>query len=70
RAQDSDEVISDRMAKAADEMTHWTEYQYVVINTDFENSTRHVQAILQAERLKRTRQIGLSNFVTRLRQGQ
>jgi guanylate kinase len=69
RAQDSDEVISDRMAKAADEMTHWTEYQYVVINTDFESSTRHVQAILQAERLKRTRQVGLANFVTRLRQG-
>jgi guanylate kinase len=70
RAQDSEAVISERMARAADEMTHWSEYDYVVVNVDFEESVRQVQAILSAERLKRPRLIGLSDFVTRLRQGQ
>jgi guanylate kinase len=70
RAQDSEEVIAGRMAKAADEMTHWDAYQYVVINDNFEDSVAKVEAILNAERLKRTRQGGLSDFVTRLRQGQ
>ncbi len=69
RAQDSEAVIAERMARAADEMTHWSEYDYVVVNVDFEESVRQVQAILEAERLKRTRLIGLSDFVTRLRQG-
>ncbi len=70
RAQDSEAVITERMARAADEMTHWSEYDYVVVNVDFEESVRQVQAILEAERLKRPRLIGLSDFVTRLRQGQ
>lgn len=70
RAQDSEAVITERMARAADEMTHWSEYDYVVVNVDFEECVRQVQAILSAERLKRPRQIGLSDFVTRLRQGQ
>ncbi len=70
RAQDSEAVITERMARAADEMTHWSEYDYVVVNVDFEESVRQVQAILEAERLKRPRLIGLSAFVTRLRQGQ
>ena len=70
RAQDSDAVISDRMAQATSEITHWSEYDYVVINHDFEASVAQVRAILQAERLRRTRQVGLSNFVTRLRHGQ
>ena len=70
RAQDSDVVIGDRMAQAADEITHWSEYQYVVINRDFEQSVAQISAILVAERLRRTRQIGLANLVTRLRHGQ
>ncbi|MFT5180266.1 MAG: guanylate kinase [Alphaproteobacteria bacterium] len=70
RAQDSEAVITERMARAADEMTHWSEYDYVVVNVDFEESVRQVQSILDAERLKRPRLVGLSDFVTRLRQGQ
>jgi guanylate kinase len=66
RAQDSDEVIHARMAKAADEMSHWTEYDYVVINTDIDRAFAEVQSILAAERLKRERQTGLSEFVRRL----
>ena len=69
RAQDSEAVITERMARAADEMTHWSEYDYVVVNVDFEESVRQVEAILKAERLKRPRLVGLSDFVTRLRQG-
>lgn len=69
RAQDSEVVITERMARAADEMTHWSEYDYVVVNVDFEESVRQVEAILNAERLKRPRLVGLSDFVTRLRQG-
>jgi len=69
RAQDSEAVIGERMARAADEMTHWSEYDYVVVNVDFEESVRQVQTILEAERFKRRRLIGLSDFVTRLRQG-
>jgi guanylate kinase len=66
RAQDSDQVIHARMAKAADEMSHWPEYDYVVINNDIDHAFREVQSILSAERLKRERQIGLSDFVRRL----
>ena len=63
RAQDSDDVIHTRMAKAADEMSHWAEYDYVVINKDIEDAFAEVQTILKAERLKRERQTGLSAFV-------
>jgi guanylate kinase len=63
RAQDSDDVIHARMAKADDEMSHWAEYDYVVINKDIEEAFGEVQAILKAERLKRERQAGLSAFV-------
>ena len=69
RAQDSDDVVAARMAKSADEMSHWPEYDYVIINHDLDNSVRQVQAILTAERLKRGRQVGLAEFVERLRQG-
>src|SRR5256885_1139849 len=68
RAQDSDEVIHARMTKAADEMSHWAEYDYVVINTDIDHAFAEVQAILAAERLKRERQTGLSAFVRRLQE--
>ena len=66
RAQDSDDVIRARMATAAEEMSHWAEYDYVVINTDIDRAFAEVQMILAAERLKRERQTGLSDFVRQL----
>jgi guanylate kinase len=63
RAQDTDAVIRARMAKVFDELSHWAEYDYVVINNDIERAFADVQAILSAERLKRERQTGLSTFV-------
>jgi guanylate kinase len=63
RAQDDYETIHRRMAKAADEMSHWFEYTYVVINRDLDESFADLKAILAAERLKRERQPGLSDFV-------
>jgi guanylate kinase len=69
RAQDDDVIIGRRMAKAADEMSHWAEYDYVVINRDLDRAFAEVQAILAAERLKRERQIGLSSFVRSLQAG-
>jgi guanylate kinase len=63
RALDDYETIHRRMAKAADEMSHWAEYDYVVINRDLEQAFTDVAAILAAERLKRERQSGLSDFV-------
>jgi guanylate kinase len=63
RAQDDYETIHRRMAKAADEMSHWAEYDYVVINHDLDQAFADVKAILAAERLKRERQPGLSDFV-------
>lgn len=69
RAQDSDEVVRTRMSKSADEMSHWPEYDYVIINRDLEQSVRQVRSILIAERARRNRQIGLADFVDRLRGG-
>ena len=69
RAQDSDEVVRSRMAKAADEMSHWAEYDYIIINHDLDQSVSQVEAILTAERLKRERRIGLRDFVEGLRSG-
>jgi guanylate kinase len=63
RAQDDYETIHRRMAKAADEMSHWAEYDYVVINRDLTQAFADVSAILAAERLKRERQPELSEFV-------
>lgn len=63
RAQDDYETIYRRMAKAADEMSHWAEYDYVVINRDLDQAFADVVTILAAERLKRERQSGLSDFV-------
>ena len=70
RAQDSDAEVARRMAKAADEMSHWAEYDYVIVNRGIEDSVRRVQAILTAERLRRDRQVGLHEFVKALREGQ
>jgi guanylate kinase len=69
RAQDAPEVIRTRMAKAADEMSHWAEYDYVVINREIADAFEDVCAILGAERLKRERQPGLSAFVRALQAG-
>ena len=66
RAQDTKAVIGVRMAKAGDEMSHWPEYDYVIVNHDKNNAFDEVRAILAAERLKRERQIGLSDFVRAL----
>jgi len=63
RAQDSEEVVKKRMSKAASEMSHWGEYDYIVINVDIEDSVAQVEAILTAERLSRPRQTGLPEFV-------
>ena len=54
------------MAKAADEMSHWSEYDYVIVNYDFKHALAEVRAILAAERLKRERRTGLSTFVRSL----
>ncbi len=66
RAQDDYETIHRRMAMAADEMSHWAEYDYVVINRDIDQAFADIKAILAAERLKRERQPGLSDFVRAL----
>jgi len=66
RAQDSRDIIGARMAKAAGEMSHWPEYDYVIVNRDKAAAFVEVRAILAAERLKRERQIGLSGFVRSL----
>ena len=63
RAQDDYDTILHRMAKAADEMSHWAEYDYVIINREIKRAFGEVKAILAAERLKRERQPGLSDFV-------
>ena len=69
RAQDPAEVVAQRMAKAPDEMSHWAEYDYIIINRDIEDTVTAVQSILVAERLKRERQVGLTEFVKGLREG-
>jgi guanylate kinase len=63
RAQDSEEVVAQRMAKAFDEINHWGEYEYVLVNREIDESVATLQAILTAERSKRLRQIGLADFV-------
>jgi guanylate kinase len=67
RAQDPEDVLQGRMAKAADEMSHWAEYDYIIVNNDMAESLTQVQAILTAERLKRERRVDLHEFVERLR---
>jgi guanylate kinase len=69
RAQDSDEVIRRRMMKSSDEMSHWAEYDYVIVNSDLDDAFAKVLTILSAERSKRQRQIGLSDFVRNLQAG-
>ncbi len=66
RAQDSEQVIRGRMSRAAHEMSHWAEYDYIVINHDVDEAFAEVQSILRAERLKRERRTGLTSFVRAL----
>jgi len=66
RALDSKDVIGSRMAKAAGEMSHWPEYDYIVVNRDVDEAFAEVRAILAAERRKRERQSGLTEFVRSL----
>ena len=63
RGQDTDEVMTERMASASEEITHWPEYDYVLVNKNLEDSVRNVHNILKAERLKRIRQVKLAEFV-------
>ena len=69
RAQDSASDIAARMAKSAEEMRHWPEYDYVIVNDTVEDSVAVVRAIVTAERLRRERQLGLAEFVQSLRAG-
>ncbi len=69
RAQDSDEVVARRMSKASEEISHWAEYDYVVVNDDIKRCQEEVKAILQAERVRRIRRTGLLPFVNGLREG-
>ena len=63
RAQDSPETVARRMAAASSEISHWPEYDYVIVNSDLDQSVASAHAILAAERLKRARLLGLSEFV-------
>jgi len=66
RAQDSQEEVRKRMSEASSEITHWAEYDYVIINDNLEYTLEKLKSILQAERLKRFRQIGLNDFVRKV----
>lgn len=68
RAQDSAEVVASRMGQALDEISHYQEYDYVIINEDVDRTFEDLRAILVAERQRRRRLIGLSNFVKQLRE--
>ena len=69
RAQDTPAVVAERMSRAADEMSHYDEYDYVVVNTALERSVEEVRAVLRAERLRRNRLKGLDEFVRKLTVG-
>jgi len=66
RAQDSDAIVAKRMAKAASEISHWPEYDYVIVNRDIARALAQVKAILEAERARRQRLIGVGEFVAEL----
>ena len=67
RAQDSDEIVNKRMSQAHDEMSHWAEYDYVLVNDNLDETVRGIQAILTAERLRRNRQLNLHDFIFNLK---
>jgi guanylate kinase len=66
RAEDTDDIIRKRMEKATDELAHWQEYDYVIINHDLERAFADVRTVLAAERLRRERQTGLGDFMRTL----
>ena len=66
RAQDSDDVVASRMAKASGEISHYREYDYIVVNDNLDRAVGSVRSILAAERLRRDRQSGLTSFVREL----
>lgn len=68
RAEDTDDVVARRLAQIAADVTHWAEYDYVMINHDLEESIAAARSVLTAERLKRRRQIGLADFVSQFRE--
>lgn len=67
RAQDSDDVVAGRMAKASDEISHWAEYDYVLVNDDIEACSAELKKIIEVERWRRTRQTWIADFVRGLR---
>lgn len=69
RNEDSADVIAKRMARSLDEISHWEEYDYVLVNTLLETTLVQIKQILAAERLKRARQLWLKLHVERLKQG-
>ena len=69
RAQDSASTVAKRMAKASAEISHWPEYDYVIVNDDIESASAEIEAILTAERLRRKRRVGLTSFVRELTKG-
>ncbi|MGI9435459.1 MAG: guanylate kinase [Geminicoccaceae bacterium] len=68
RAEDSEEVVAKRLAQVAADVTHWAEYDYVMINYDLQESIEAARSVLTAERLKRRRQVGLADFVSQFRE--
>lgn len=66
RAQDAEDVVAKRMARAGNEISHWAEYDYVVINDDLDNTVMKIRTILTAERMKRSRATGIPSFVSKL----
>lgn len=69
RNQDSEETVARRMAAASAEISHWPEYDYVIVNAELERSVAGLQSILVAERLKRSRLLGLTDFVREMQAG-
>ena len=69
RAEDNADVITRRLRNAAEEIPHWNEYDYILVNRDLDKSFTRLRSILTAERLRRERQLGLSDFVKALREG-
>ena len=63
RSQDHESTILDRMSKAVSEISHWAEYDYVLVNEDLDKTLSQILAIIQAEKLKKSRQLGLETFV-------
>jgi len=68
RAQDPPDVVAGRMAKASDEISHYAEYDYIIVNDDVEKALKELTAILVAERVRRERRVGLRTFVQQLQQ--